>query len=314
MPSSTLPIKKPTQRRDRNTSGRRRIDKMPRSRSGCLTCRARHKRCDERAPVCMNCQRLNIKCEGYAAVIRWQDDAVKTAPVRDSYYSSLRYINIHSADYRCFGDEVDRVIDSFSPYDVFVDSNDSFEQPMDCDYMSSSSDMCEADSPDTYNALKTESVSTPLSECSQEEYDLIDSQARVDILKAITAASLTSVEIQPVHSDWDIKQEDVYDSISCDAVPQTIVNRMQTPALSRASSSDSNYCSAPSSMLATPRLSTDLFDDPPLLFDTSLSYQPATSLTCQQDLSTQSSWFNDAPDYFGMDASLPLGAVVDKMS
>ncbi|KAF2015413.1 hypothetical protein BU24DRAFT_177751 [Aaosphaeria arxii CBS 175.79] len=35
----------------------------PRSRQGCLTCRARRKRCDEKRPDCHNCTRLNLKCE-----------------------------------------------------------------------------------------------------------------------------------------------------------------------------------------------------------------------------------------------------------
>ncbi|KAF2715543.1 putative Zn(II)2Cys6 transcription factor-like protein [Pleomassaria siparia CBS 279.74] len=35
----------------------------PRSRQGCLTCRARRKRCDGKRPECQNCTRLNMKCE-----------------------------------------------------------------------------------------------------------------------------------------------------------------------------------------------------------------------------------------------------------
>ncbi|ORY02553.1 putative Zn(II)2Cys6 transcription factor-like protein [Clohesyomyces aquaticus] len=35
----------------------------PRSRQGCLTCRARRKRCDGQRPDCQNCTRLNVKCE-----------------------------------------------------------------------------------------------------------------------------------------------------------------------------------------------------------------------------------------------------------
>ncbi|UKZ67051.1 uncharacterized protein TrAtP1_008214 [Trichoderma atroviride] len=38
----------------------------PRSRQGCLTCRARRKRCDAHHPVCRNCTRLNAEC-------RWPD-------------------------------------------------------------------------------------------------------------------------------------------------------------------------------------------------------------------------------------------------
>ncbi|KAF1917472.1 fungal-specific transcription factor domain-containing protein [Ampelomyces quisqualis] len=35
----------------------------PRSRTGCLTCRSRRKRCDNRHPQCTNCTRLNLECE-----------------------------------------------------------------------------------------------------------------------------------------------------------------------------------------------------------------------------------------------------------
>lgn len=38
----------------------------PRSRTGCLTCRARRKRCDSRRPQCENCTRLNLSCEWQA--------------------------------------------------------------------------------------------------------------------------------------------------------------------------------------------------------------------------------------------------------
>lgn len=35
----------------------------PRSRTGCLTCRTRRKRCDNTQPHCANCTRLNLTCE-----------------------------------------------------------------------------------------------------------------------------------------------------------------------------------------------------------------------------------------------------------
>ncbi|CAO2651362.1 Nn.00g039320.m01.CDS01 [Neocucurbitaria sp. VM-36] len=38
----------------------------PRSRTGCLTCRTRRKRCDNRQPQCANCTRLNLTCEWQA--------------------------------------------------------------------------------------------------------------------------------------------------------------------------------------------------------------------------------------------------------
>ncbi|PTB44628.1 hypothetical protein M441DRAFT_187533 [Trichoderma asperellum CBS 433.97] len=70
----------------------------PRSRQGCLTCRARRKRCDAHRPVCRTCTRLNAEC-------RWPDklqipgsssaakaprsrDAATTAPADLELFSS----------------------------------------------------------------------------------------------------------------------------------------------------------------------------------------------------------------------------------
>lgn len=39
------------------------ISKPKRVRTGCLTCRNRHLKCDEAMPVCVNCQKSNRKCE-----------------------------------------------------------------------------------------------------------------------------------------------------------------------------------------------------------------------------------------------------------
>lgn len=39
------------------------LSKPKRVRTGCLTCRNRHLKCDEAVPVCLNCQKSNRKCE-----------------------------------------------------------------------------------------------------------------------------------------------------------------------------------------------------------------------------------------------------------
>lgn len=39
------------------------VIKPKRVRTGCLTCRNRHLKCDEAMPVCLNCQKSNRKCE-----------------------------------------------------------------------------------------------------------------------------------------------------------------------------------------------------------------------------------------------------------
>ncbi|GMM36324.1 DNA-binding transcriptional regulator [Saccharomycopsis crataegensis] len=46
-------------------NGRKRIATAPRSKTGCWTCRIRHKKCDEGRPVCNNCAKINLKCDQY---------------------------------------------------------------------------------------------------------------------------------------------------------------------------------------------------------------------------------------------------------
>ncbi|KAK9237003.1 hypothetical protein V1525DRAFT_388950 [Lipomyces kononenkoae] len=133
-------------RKDRNISIRKRVDKEPRSRSGCLTCRLRHKRCDQRSPTCMNCERLDIHCRGYVSILRWRDCSMKFAQVAETTYRSLRYVNFHSDHYRDYGDEIDTLMELYAPFDVLTDSKELIRPPIDItapemeDQLSSSSD------------------------------------------------------------------------------------------------------------------------------------------------------------------------------
>ncbi|KAE8378492.1 hypothetical protein BDV26DRAFT_261524 [Aspergillus bertholletiae] len=43
----------------------RRKSSGTRSRSGCITCKLRHVKCDETKPICLRCQQSGHKCEGY---------------------------------------------------------------------------------------------------------------------------------------------------------------------------------------------------------------------------------------------------------
>ncbi|PYH67875.1 Zn(II)2Cys6 transcription factor [Aspergillus vadensis CBS 113365] len=45
---------------------KRRRASGPRSRTGCLTCRIRHVKCDEQKPECYQCKRTGRKCDGYS--------------------------------------------------------------------------------------------------------------------------------------------------------------------------------------------------------------------------------------------------------
>ena len=48
-----------------NAERRRFKEKHPKVRTGCLTCKARHVKCDENRPACLRCRRGGYKCEGY---------------------------------------------------------------------------------------------------------------------------------------------------------------------------------------------------------------------------------------------------------
>lgn len=51
---------------------------ITRTRTGCLTCRKRRKKCDEAKPVCRNCERNAFTCEGYERRIKWTSDRRKS--------------------------------------------------------------------------------------------------------------------------------------------------------------------------------------------------------------------------------------------
>ncbi|KAI1957392.1 hypothetical protein LOZ58_005762 [Ophidiomyces ophidiicola] len=48
-----------------------------RSKTGCVTCRRRKKKCDETKPSCLNCQKNSVVCEGYPAKEIWKSGKQK---------------------------------------------------------------------------------------------------------------------------------------------------------------------------------------------------------------------------------------------
>ena len=63
---------------------RRFKEKHPKVRTGCLTCKARHVKCDENRPVCVRCRKGGYKCEGYvdppkAWVFEYSQDSDRSA-------------------------------------------------------------------------------------------------------------------------------------------------------------------------------------------------------------------------------------------
>ena len=48
-----------------------------RSQNGCWTCRVRKRKCDEKLPVCSECQSLKLDCHGYLEKPTWMDRGAK---------------------------------------------------------------------------------------------------------------------------------------------------------------------------------------------------------------------------------------------
>ncbi|KAK6363881.1 hypothetical protein LTS17_012722 [Exophiala oligosperma] len=58
---------------------------LGRTKTGCLSCRRRKVKCDERRPSCVNCVRLKIHCEGYDSGPRWMKPHPTTMPTMGQY-------------------------------------------------------------------------------------------------------------------------------------------------------------------------------------------------------------------------------------
>ncbi|KAI9928494.1 hypothetical protein ASPWEDRAFT_48773 [Aspergillus wentii DTO 134E9] len=52
-----------------------------RTKTGCMTCRKRKKKCDEQHPACNNCIRGGFLCEGYSSRSTWQKPSSAKTPV-----------------------------------------------------------------------------------------------------------------------------------------------------------------------------------------------------------------------------------------
>ncbi|GKZ82534.1 maltose acetyltransferase [Aspergillus niger] len=52
-----------------------------RTKTGCMTCRRRKKKCDEQHPACNNCIRGGFLCEGYSSRSTWQKPSNSKTPV-----------------------------------------------------------------------------------------------------------------------------------------------------------------------------------------------------------------------------------------
>lgn len=79
-PASTTPQKRPRGRpRKHPKPSAESLTKVAkgRSKTGCITCRKRKKKCDETKPGCMNCEKNSVVCEGYPEKTTWKSGKEK---------------------------------------------------------------------------------------------------------------------------------------------------------------------------------------------------------------------------------------------
>ncbi|KAI1823682.1 C6 zinc finger domain protein [Xylaria intraflava] len=67
--------------RSRDKSARKRRG-GPRKKTGCSTCKARHTRCDGKAPTCANCERLSLDCRPSEFILQstWSSATIISSP------------------------------------------------------------------------------------------------------------------------------------------------------------------------------------------------------------------------------------------
>ncbi|ORY68284.1 fungal-specific transcription factor domain-containing protein [Pseudomassariella vexata] len=58
-----------------------------RSKTGCITCRKRKKKCDEAKPRCMNCEKNAVVCEGYHEKTLWKSGRERAEEERQKWQS-----------------------------------------------------------------------------------------------------------------------------------------------------------------------------------------------------------------------------------
>ncbi|PWY66158.1 acetyltransferase [Aspergillus sclerotioniger CBS 115572] len=68
-----------------------------RTKTGCMTCRRRKKKCDEQHPACNNCIRGGFLCEGYSSRSTWQKPSNSKTPV--PLQSKDGYLDVNTPPY-----------------------------------------------------------------------------------------------------------------------------------------------------------------------------------------------------------------------
>ncbi|RMJ06638.1 hypothetical protein CDV36_013771 [Fusarium kuroshium] len=86
MPTLSADMYKPAARRVKKTN-------IVRTRTGCITCRERRKKCDEKKPACSTCSRLGKRCEKYKAGFNFKNVTFDTSPSppREAHKAGARF-------------------------------------------------------------------------------------------------------------------------------------------------------------------------------------------------------------------------------
>lgn len=88
---------------------------MSRSRTGCSTCKRRHRKCDETKPACRECQKNNLTCEGYALKLQWEVGVASRGKLTGA---SLPVLGTASERKRGRGYEID-CVEGFGQFQAF---------------------------------------------------------------------------------------------------------------------------------------------------------------------------------------------------
>lgn len=108
-------------RRGRKTS-------ITRVRTGCLTCRKRKKKCDERKPTCLHCEKGNYVCEGFLPQELWHPRVTRgrtsTPKLTQGEYDATTLESTDAAEGQVEGDSALQWLPSV-PYSSMVPTNDS---------------------------------------------------------------------------------------------------------------------------------------------------------------------------------------------
>ncbi|KAH7177260.1 amidohydrolase family-domain-containing protein [Fusarium sp. MPI-SDFR-AT-0072] len=104
-------------------------------KTGCSTCKRRHRKCDETKPTCLECQKNNLTCEGYALRLQWDIGVASRGKLTGA---SLPVLGAGNERKRGRGFEIDGAEGSFGqfqalPLGVSIE-NDPVSDIMDMQY------------------------------------------------------------------------------------------------------------------------------------------------------------------------------------